>query len=298
MTVIKRSQGVWKDYLLGYLFIAPNFIGFFIFLFGPIIAVIYFSFTDYNFNSAQWIGIENYIKMFKNIGYWNSLIKTFIFVGVNVPLQSGLGLLVAIALNQKVRYKGFFRTIFLIPWVCLPISIGMTFSWLMQTEFGIINQILRSLHLSSIPWLTSQKMALYSLILVNTWQYLGFHIIIFLAGLQSIPNHLYEAAIIDGATSWKCFWKITLPLLMPAIFFDVTMNTIYTFKIFDVVFIMTSGGPGNATSVYNFELYKQAFTFFRPAYGCAMAVILLLIIMGVTILQSKFFQKRVYYEID
>ena len=118
MTIVKQTQR-WKEYLSGYLFITPNFIGFIVFLLGPIIAVIYFSFTNYNFSTAQWVGLKNYIRMFQNIGYWNSLAKTFIFVGVNVPLQSGLGLLVAVALNQKIRYPGIFRTIFVIPWVYL-----------------------------------------------------------------------------------------------------------------------------------------------------------------------------------
>lgn len=296
MAVAKQTQR-WKEYLSGYLFITPNFIGFLVFLLGPIIAVIYFSFTNYNLSTAQWIGPENYLSMFRNTGYWNSLVKTLIFVGVNVPLQSGVALLVAVALNQKIRYPGIFRTIFVIPWVCLPVSIGMTFSWLMQTDFGMINQLLRSLHLPGVPWLTSPKLALYSLILVNTWEYLGFHIVVYLAGLQSVPTYLYEAAMIDGATSRVRFLRITLPLLMPVIFFDIIMNTIGTFQIFDIVFVMTQGGPGAATSVYNFELYKQAFTFFRMGYACSMAVILLLIIIGVTLLQFWFFRKRGSYEV-
>ena len=117
MAMVKRKQRIWKEYLSGYLFITPNFIGFFVFLLAPIIIVIYFSFTNYNFSTTQWVGLKNYIRMFRDIGYWNSLVKTFIFVGVNVPLQSGLGLLVAVALNQKIRYPGIFRAIFLIPWV-------------------------------------------------------------------------------------------------------------------------------------------------------------------------------------
>jgi len=296
MAVAKQTQR-WKEYLSGYLFITPNFIGFLVFLLGPIIAVIYFSFTNYNLSTAQWIGPENYLSMFRNTGYWNSLVKTLIFVGVNVPLQSGVALLVAVAVNQKIRYPGIFRTIFVIPWVCLPVSIGMTFSWLMQTDFGMINQLLRSLHLPGVPWLTSPKLALYSLILVNAWEYLGFHIVIYLAGLQSVPTYLYEAAMIDGATSRVRFLRITLPLLMPVIFFDIIMNTIGTFQIFDIVFVMTQGGPGAATSVYNFELYKQAFTFFRMGYACSMAVILLLIIIGVILLQFWFFRKRGSYEV-
>jgi ABC-type sugar transport system permease subunit len=178
----------------------------------------------------------------------------------------------------------------------MPVAVGLTWTWLFNTQFGYINHILMSLGLEKVGWLTSRNITLYAVIFVNIWQYLGWHIILLLAGLQIVPQELYEAATVDGANNWTRFWKITIPMISPIFFYDLVVNMIMTLQIFDLPFAMTNGGPGNATRVFNLYLYQKGFSFLQMGEACAMGVILFTLIIIATIFVFKFLGKRVNYD--
>ena len=293
----KLQNKRWRQWVTGYLMILPNFVGFLVFMLIPIIATVVLGFTKWDLvNSPQWVGFANYTNLFGDRIFWLSFRKTIWFALLNVPLQSFLALLVAVLLNRKLKALNLFRTLFIIPWICMPVAVGLTWTWLLNTQFGYINHILMNLGLEKIGWLTSRNIALYAVIFVNIWQYLGWHIILLLAGLQIVPQELYEAATVDGANNWTRFWKITIPMISPIFFYDLVVNMIMTLQIFDLPFAMTNGGPGNATRVFNLYLYQKGFSFLQMGEACSMGVILFMLIIVATFLVFKFLGKRVNYD--
>lgn len=293
----KSSPKKRRQWLTGYLMILPNFLGFFIFMLAPIIATVGLGFTEWDLvNNPQWIGLANYKNLFGDRIFWLSFRKTIWFTLLNVPIQSFLALLIAVLLNRKLKALNLFRTLFIIPWICMSVAVGLTWTWLFNTQFGYINHVLTSLGMERIGWLTSDKIALYAVIFVNVWQYLGWHIILLLAGLQIVPQELYEAATVDGANNWMKFWKITIPMISPIFFYDLVVNMIMTLQIFDLPFAMTNGGPGNATRVFNLYLYQKGFSFLQMGEACSMGVILFGLIMVATFFVFKFLGSRVNYE--
>lgn len=288
----------WRQWITGYLMILPNFLGFFIFMLAPIIATVVLGFTEWDLvNDPRWVGLANYKNLFGDRIFWLSFQKTIWFTLLNVPIQSFLALLIAVLLNRKLKALNLFRTLFIIPWICMSVAVGLTWTWLFNTQFGYINHVLSSLGLERIGWLTSDKLALYAVIFVNIWQYLGWHIILLLAGLQIVPQELYEAATVDGANNWMKFWKITIPMISPIFFYDLVVNMIMTLQIFDLPFAMTNGGPGNATRVFNLYLYQKGFSFLQMGEACSMGVVLFVLIMVATFLVFKFLGSRVNYEV-
>lgn len=285
------------EIITAWFFLAPNLIGFLAFSFLPVLAALVLSFFTWNLaTTPQFVGLANYKGLTQDPVFWSSLARTFEFVVLNIPLQIGVALILAIALNQKLPGMKAFRTMFIIPWVSTPVAIALVWDWLFNDNFGLINVGLNAIGLPSVQWLTSQTMALPSVVIVNVWQYAGFTMMLLLAGLQGIPGHLYEAAAIDGATKWRQHLHITLPLLRPVLFFVVVTSIIGSFQVFDIVYIMTQGGPGDATRVYYLYLYQQAFQFSNIGTACAMAVILFLVILAVTVGQMRLFGERVSYE--
>lgn len=288
----------WRQWITGYLMILPNFLGFFIFMLAPIIATVVLGFTEWDLvNDPQWVGFANYKNLFGDRIFWLSFRKTIWFTLLNVPIQSFLALLIAVLLNRKLKALNLFRTLFIIPWICMSVAVGLTWTWLFNTQFGYINHVLTTLGFERIGWLTSDKLALYAVIFVNIWQYLGWHIILLLAGLQIVPQELYEAATVDGANNWMKFWKITIPMVSPIFFYDLVVNMIMTLQIFDLPFAMTNGGPGNATRVFNLYLYQKGFSFLQMGEACSMGVVLFVLIMVATFLVFKFLGSRVNYEV-
>jgi len=294
-----RKRHLRQEAIAGYLFIAPNLIGFLVFQLIPIVAAVVLSFTAWDLiNDPQWVGFANYRALLKDPTFRLSLKKTVQFVVINVPLQSLLALIVAVLLNQNIKFQNLMRTLFIVPWVSMSVAVGLTWTWIFNSQFGIINQILLKLGRQRIPFLASQDWALPSVIAVNVWQYLGFHIIVFLTGLQLIPREVTEAAIVDGASPWTRFWRITIPLISPILFYDLIVNMIGTFQIFDLPFAMTSGGPGNATRVYNLYLYQKGFQFLRMGEATAMAVILFILIAATSALFFRVVGRRINYDIS
>lgn len=286
-----------KQAVEGYLFISPWLVGFVVFTAGPIAASFGLSFFKWSLlRPPRFIGVENYVTMFTDDPlFGQSLRVTLIYVAVAVPLQLAFALLLALLLNQKVRFIPVFRTIFFLPSVVSSVAIAVLWLWLYQPELGLINSLLERVGVEGPTWLISKRWALPGLIGASLWS-VGGTMIIFLAGLQDIPQHLYEAAALDGAGEWAKFRHVTLPMLSPVIFFNLVLGTIAGFRNFELPLIMTEGGPLNATMFYVLYLYLNAFNFLKMGYAAALAWILFIIIMAVTIVQLWLARRWVYYE--
>lgn len=281
----------------GYLFIAPWIIGFLLFTAGPIVASLVLSFFRWDLlRPPRWIGLENYVTMFTGDPlFWQSLRVTLLYLVVAVPLQLAFALFLAILLNQKVRLIPLFRTLFYLPSQVSAVAVSVIFLWIYHPELGLLNHMLRAVGIQGPAWLISERWALPALIGMSLWS-VGGAMIILLAGLQDIPQHLYEAAGLDGAGELAKFRHVTLPMLSPVIFFNLILGIIGGFQYFAQAYVMTRGGPLNATLFYALYLYLNAFNFLKMGYASALAWVLLLIIMAVTIWQLRLSRRWVYYE--
>lgn len=293
MTKFQRRRA-----LTGYAFISPWILGFLLFNLLPIISVFYLSFTNYSLGrNFRIIGWANYVRMFTRdrlVGI--SAANTLYYTVFAVPLSILCGFLLALLLNTKVKGINTFRTIFYVPSIMPVVSTSMIFLWLFHPQLGILNYLLGSLNIKPIPWLTSPAWSKPSLILMSLWG-VGGGMIVYLAGLQGIPEQLYEAARIDGATGFHQFIYVTIPLMTPTILFNLIMGIINSFQVFTQAFIMTNGGPLNSTLFYMLHLYNNAFSFFRMGYASALAVFLFLAILILTILIMRTSNRWVYYEV-
>jgi multiple sugar transport system permease protein len=301
-TLPTRRQGIGKMALREerafWLFISPWLIGFLAFTGGPILASLGISFTEYSILSPpRFLGLENYRQLVEDDLFYKSVINTVYFVGVGVPLGLLLAFMMAIALNQKLRGQTWFRTIFYLPSVVSGIAVALLWGWLLNSDYGLINYMLSLVGIQGPQWLFSTTWVMPALILMSLWG-VGGSMVVFLAGLQGIPEHLYEAAEIDGAGQWAKFWNVTIPMMSPVIFFNLVVTIIGAFQIFDQVYIMTNGrgGPANASLVYVLYLYRNGFEYFKMGYASALASVLFLIILGITIFQFAVARRWVYYE--
>jgi len=281
----------------GYLFASPWIIGFFIFTAGPMIASLLLSFCKYDvLTTLEWIGIGNYKQMFNTDLFWKALYNTLYWVILGVPLRQASALLLALLTNQKIKGKPLFRTIFYVPSVVSGVALAMLWVWLFEPSIGLINTMLRTLGIKNPPlWLGSEEWAKPALIIMSLWG-VGQGMVIYLAGLQDIPIQLYEAAEIDGAGVWHKFWKITIPLLTPSIFFNFIMGIIGSFQIFTQAYVMTRGGPAYSTYFYVLYIYDEGFQYMHMGYASALAWILFLVILFFTLLQLKSSRRWVVYE--
>ena len=282
--MIRRKHDGW-----GHLMELPCYLIYFIFIFIPVIMTLWLSFRNYDlFTRNDFIGLANHIRLFGDVRFLKSLRNTSIYsLGTIVP-QIVMGLLLAVALNKGVPGKKAFRLAFYLPYVVSMVSISMLWLWIYEPASGVLNQTMRFLHLPPRRWLYNQDLALSSLILMGVWKMTGYNMIIYLAGLQQIPPHLYEAAEIDGASAISKFFRITVPLVQPTTFFLFVINTIQSFSVFEQVNIMTDGGPNNATTTIVHQLYTRAFEEFQMGYACSMGVFLLCITLILTVLNFKY----------
>lgn len=285
-----------QETLWGYIFIAPWLIGFVIFAVGPIIASFFLSFTRYELiGDAQWIGLDNYRTMFTNDRlFWTSLYNTAYYTLFSVPLGLMVAFLLAMLLNRPLRGIGLYRTIFYLPVVSSGVAISLLWIWLFNPQFGLINYVIRLFGLPGPGWLVDSAWAKPALILMSLWS-VGGTVVIFLAGLQGVPRTLYEAASLDGAGPWRQFRHVTVPMMSPVIFFNLIIGIIGSFQVFTQAYVMTGGGPQNATLFYVLHLFKQGFGLFRMGYAAAMAWFLFLIILALTLLQMTLARRWVYY---
>ncbi|GIV83353.1 MAG: sugar ABC transporter permease [Candidatus Roseilinea sp.] len=288
-----RQQLIWF-----YVLISPWIIGFLLFTLGPMVASVIFSLTEWDLlTPPRWIGLANFAEMVADPLFWNALRVTALYALGSVSLNIVVAMLVAILLNRNIRGQQFFRVIYYLPFVVSGVAVAWIWRIMYHPEFGMINLILEFFGIQGPRWLSSSAWALPALILMSVWGF-GGNMVIFLAGLQGIPNHLYEAAEIDGANSIAKFWYITLPLMTPAIFFALTTGIISALQAFTTVYVMTSGGPGNSTMVYGLYLYNNAFKFFKMGYASALAWVLFILILVATVLQFRLAKRWVFYEAE
>jgi multiple sugar transport system permease protein len=293
-----RSRLMRREAIAFYLFASPWLIGFVVLQVGPIIASAALSLTDYAVIVAPtWAGLANYQKMlFDDELVWQALKVTTLYSIGAIPLQVILAFLLALLLNQPIRGVSVYRTVYYLPSVIAGVPVALLFMWLLNPDFGVVNNFLRFLGVQDPPqWLFSETWVIPSLILLSLWG-IGGGMIIYLAGLQSIPQHLYEAAEIDGAGWWAKLLNVTIPMVSPVIFFDVVMSVIGAYQIFTPVYIMTQGGPANASLVFVLLLYNNAFKFFKMGYASALAWLLFFIILVLTLLVIRSSAAWVYYE--
>jgi multiple sugar transport system permease protein len=286
-----------REALTFYLLISPWLLGLLLFVLGPMIASLYISFTRWDLLSpAKFVGLQNYEKMFtRDPLFWQSLKVTAIYTVVYVPLELAGGLVLALLMNQKLRFRGVFRTIYYLPSVLPGVAFVVLWMWILNPDVGLINTLLSYVGIQGPRWLADPQWALPALLMMSLWG-LGRSMVIYLAGLQGIPQHLYEAATIDGAVTWQAFWRITVPMLTPTIFFNLVLSVISTFQTFTSAFVATDGGPLDSTLFYVLNLFRQAFQFFNMGYASALAWILFLIILVLTLLIVRSADRWVYYE--
>ncbi|WP_430606209.1 carbohydrate ABC transporter permease [Enterococcus sp. DIV0180] len=280
-----------KNTLIAWSFIAPNFIGFLLFTLIPVVFSLILAFMKWDsFSTPEFIGLKNFSKMMTDETFWISLKNTFLYTIGVVPLTLVCSLGLAILLNQKIRGVKFFRTAFFFPYVTSLVAIAVVWNMLFHPTMGPINQFLKLFIANPPGWVSSSQWALTAIIIVSVWRGMGYYMILYLAGLQSISKELYEAAAMDGANKWKQFVNITVPALRPTNFFVTIMLVINCFKIFDLVQVMTDGGPGRATNVLVYHVYNEAFVKFNFGYASAIAMILFVIVLAITVIQFKWNQ--------
>jgi multiple sugar transport system permease protein len=286
-----------REALDGYLGILPWVIGFFAFTLGPMLASIYFSLTQWDIVRAPiWIGLANYVKLFTDDPLFFIALKvTLTYVALSVPLKLIAGLGLSLLLNLKVRGMNVFRTIFYLPAVLSGVAVALMWIWIMHPEMGVVNMILSRFGIEVPKWFWAPETALISVVIMSLW-YVGGGAVIYLAGLQNIPPHLYEAAEIDGANRWHRFRSVTLPLLTPTLFLQLVTGLIDAFQVFTAVYIITKGGPLKATFFYMLYLYQTAFEEFNMGYASAMAWVLTIIIVLCSVVVFRTSNRWVYYE--
>ncbi|MCM2474590.1 sugar ABC transporter permease [Rhizobium sp. CG5] len=284
--------------LTPYLFVAPLMIFIAAFTYVPILASLNLSVRQWNFLTPDmpFVGLRNYQDLFSSREFWNSLWVTTLFAVFSVPLRLGAALLIASYLARETLPSRLLRGALFLPFVTSTVSIAVVFSWVFSTDYGMMNGMLGLLGLGKVPWLQDPHLALWVLIFVNTWKQIGYDIVIYIAGLQAIPQELYDAAAVDGGRRAHIFRRITLPLVMPTTYFLLVISVIEAFQVFTIVNVMTHGGPAGATDMLVNLLYEVGFVLFDIGRGSALAVILFVLLVSLAILKSRIVGRKVHYE--
>jgi multiple sugar transport system permease protein len=287
-----------EENLFGWLFILPVVFGVCFFQFYPILVSIFASLTDWTgLNEPSFIGADNYVRLFTNDRFFRlTLRNTAYYTLGSIPLSISLALILALLCNRPMRGSYWYRTAFFAPNVTSTVAISLVWFWLYAPDVGLINWLLSLVGIKGPSWLTSVAWAMPAVIVVGVWQHVGYPMLILLAGLQGIPESLYEAAKLDGASALRRFRHVTLPLLTPSLFFLLITQFISSFQVFGLIYVMTQGGPANATNVYIHYLYQNAFAFGRLGYASAMAWVLFAIIALFTLVQWRLQKRWVFYE--
>jgi multiple sugar transport system permease protein len=288
-----------RNTLNGLLFVAPWLFGLCVFTLYPILASFYYSFTQYDIVSEpQFTGLTNYqLLLTSDPLFYQAVGNTLFYAVLAIPLNLLVGIGVALLLNTKVRGLAFFRTVFFLPSIVPDIASAMLWSWILNPQFGLANALLKTLRLPTLGWLTDPAWSKPSLIMIGLWGF-GGSMVILLAALQDVPQHLYESADIDGANSWQKTWNVTLPMLTPTIFFNLVLGVIGAFQYFTTAFVLSggTGGPASSTLMYSMMLYRNAFAYFKMGYASAMAWLLFAFVLALTLLIFKTSGRWVYYE--
>jgi multiple sugar transport system permease protein/sn-glycerol 3-phosphate transport system permease protein len=284
--------------LTPYLFVAPLIAFITVFTYIPIITSINLSFREWNFLSPDMplVGFDNYRQLLASHDFWNSLRVTTVFAFVSVPLRLGLALAIASYLKRETLTSRVLRGAMFLPYVTSTVSIAVVFSWVFATDYGMANAMLAWLGFGKLQWLQDPQLALWVLIFVNTWKQLGYDIVIYIAGLQAVPQELYDAASVDGGRRFQVFRRVTVPLVMPTTYFLLVISVIEAFQIFTIISVMTHGGPAGATDMLVHMLYRVGFNLFEIGTGSALAVLLFVLLIVLSLVKSQIVGRRVHYE--
>jgi len=290
-------RGTLRENLIAYSFILPNLLGFAAFTLIPMIFSLVLAFMNWDgANVVTWAGLDNFKRLFDDTTFRIALTNTFYYVVGTVPLTMAASLGLALLLNQRLRGRNIFRTTFFFPYVASLVAVAVVWNMIFHPAMGPVNQLLTTLGVEKPPrWSASVDWAMPTVIMASIWKGMGYYMVIYLAALQGIPSYLYEAAEIDGANAWQRFLYVTLPMLTPATFFVSIMLTIASFKVFDLIMVMTGGGPGRATNVLVVHTYNVAFKEFRFGYSSAIAMVLFVIVLVITIVQFRMEKRWVSY---
>lgn len=279
---------------LGYALLAPSLFGVLAFLLLPILVVIWLSLCRWDLlGPLRFVGLSNWRSVLTDGTFGNSLIVTAIFVAIVVPAQTALGLLAASMLARQLRGTGLFRTVFVLPWICAPLAIAVLWRWILAPTDGAVSTALGH----SIEWLSDPSFALPLVSAVVVWTNVGYVSLSFLAGLLAIPDEVHAAARTDGANAWQRFWRITIPMLRPTTFFVLVTGIVSTAQVFDTVYALTGGGPAGSTDLVAHRIYAEAFGSAAIGRASVMAVVLFVILIGVTLLQHLYFRRRISYDL-
>lgn len=296
--VKKKTTGNYRkgDLASGFLFLSPTLVIFSTFILFPVFFSFYLSFQKWNMFSgeATFVGLDNYTRMFESAEFWMVLKNTAIYTIGTIPLNMALSLGIAYVLNKKLVGKKFLRTAFFAPVIIAPVAAAVIWRWLYDPNFGLVNYFIDILGFDSVNWLNEPTAAMFALIIMGVWKTFGINMVLFSAGLQGIPESYYEAAELDGAGKLAKFWHITVPMLAPTTFFIMIMSMISSFQVFDLVYVLTSGGPLGSTKVLVFYVYEYAFKFFEMGYASAISYFLFALLFVLTMIQIKYMKSKVY----
>jgi multiple sugar transport system permease protein len=286
-----HKTGWWtrnERLLVPYIFISPNIIVFAAFMLFPILFAFYMSFHEWSLIGVpQFNGLDNYVRMVHDELFWQSLGHTVVFTAGTVPTSIALGLAAAMLLNRELPARGLLRSVIFLPVIVSGVVTALVAAWIFNDNYGVINSLLKAAGLEPIPWLSSPTWAMPSIIITTLWIRIGFCMVVYLAGLQGIPSEYYDAAQVDGASGWRQFRHITWPLLAPTTFLLLVINVIFSFHVFDLIYVMTGGGPGFSTTVLVQYIYESAFASREMGYASAMGIVLYLLIVVLTVFQWR-----------
>ncbi len=294
---MKRPGGIFR-LIEPYLYLLPTIIGLALFSAGAVAASFLVSFARWDLiTEPRWVWLDNYGSLLESGLFWEVFWNTLYFAALAVPLSLVCSLALALLVNARVRGIVLFRTAYFLPVVSSMIAVALVWSWILNPEYGLLNYLLReTLGIRGPSWLDSTTWALPAMVLVTVWKGLGYSMVIFLAGLQGIPENLYHAATIDGAGRWRQFRHITLPMLSPTTFFVLVITLINSFQVFEQTYVLTKGGPANATLTLSYYIYQNAFQFFQMGKASALAYVLFALVFAVTLLQFRVQKRWVFYE--
>lgn len=298
LSISSKQRRRWLEWLSGYAFLAPSFIVLAVFTYFPVVYALGISFFKWRIMRGDPVfnGLTNYQLLLTSADFWQAISNTIYFAVGSIPTGMAIALFVALLLNRPMRMLSIYRTAYFLPTITSMVAVSVVWMWIYHPDVGLMNYFLELFHLPAIRWLNDPVWAMPSLILLGIWKGMGYNIIIYLAGLQNIPEQLYEAAKIDGANRWQLFRNVTWPLLTPTTFLILIMAVINSFQAFTEFNVMTQGGPLGVTTTIVYYLYQQAFQQFNMGYGSALAIVLFFIILGLTLVQNKVIGPRVHYQ--
>ncbi|MFG1943813.1 carbohydrate ABC transporter permease [Nonomuraea sp. NPDC048826] len=289
-----RRRQPWRTTLIGWSFILPNFLGFALFTLVPVLAAFALAFMDWDsYGTPEWVGLKNFQQLWNDENFHVALRNTLYYAVGHIPLTLAAALGLAMALNRKLRGMEFFRTAAFFPYITSLVAVAVVWNMLFNPTAGPINLFLEAIGIQDPPrWVASTGWAMPAVILTSVWRDMGYYMVLYLAGLQTIPREYYEAARVDGAGAWQRFWSITLPSLRPTTFFVLVMLTIQSFKVLDLIVVMTDGGPGRSTLVLAQLVYREGIREGQFGYSSAIALVLFLIVFTVTVVQFRINERR------